>query len=146
MNGPSRGPWLPSSNTNNKAQVAISRRVGALPGPPVRPDAKAQLLRALAKFDGALKDGSRGKALSVRFNNLRTRRAPDSTDVLAVAEEISNDCARRHGGWREYAMRAVPILERIRQFAPIGDVITGGAQDMIVSGVWGALRLALEVR
>lgn len=117
--------------------------------PPVatsRAPSKDRLKQAVAAFEQSLKETKKA-SLSVRFSNLRTRSRPfDLTDVTRLAEEISDDCAVKHGsGWRHYAMRIIPILDRIRQFAPIGDVVTGGAQNMVVSGVWGAVRLALEI-
>lgn len=70
---------------------------------------------------------------------------PDLTDIVRVTEEISDACVKKHGGWRQHAVRVIPFLNRICEFAPIGDVIVGGAQNLMVSGVWAAVRLALEV-
>lgn len=124
---------------SNAAALVVSSAARANRVPP-----KDRCAEAISKFEEALERGDRG--LSVRFKNLRTQSLPDLTNVTRVAEEISNECAARHGGWRKYAMRIVPILDRIRQLAPIGDVLTGGAQNLLVSGVWGAVRLAVEVR
>lgn len=122
-----------------------SHRRSRSPSPSISP--KEQLDGALAAFeDELLKNKSDGRGLVARFKNLRgTGKLPDLTAVVRFTEELSNDCATRHGGWREYAMRITPFLDRLRQFFPIGDVLVGGAQNMIASGVWAAVRLAIEV-
>lgn len=107
---------------------------------------RERLDRALDAFESELLKNMNDGGLTARFKNLRsTRKLPDLTAVVRVTEEMSNDCAARHGGWRQYALRLTPFLERVRQFASIGDVLEGDAQNMIASGVWAAVRLALEV-
>lgn len=122
-----------------------SHRKNAL-GTNSRHPPREQLGRALDAFESELLKSKHDGGLTARFKNLRgTGKLPDLTEVVRLTEEISNDCAARHGGWRQYALRVTPFLERIRQFASIGDVLVGGAQNMIASGVWAAVRLAVEV-
>lgn len=107
---------------------------------------REELDRALDAFENELLKSKGDGGLAARFKNLRgVGKLPDLTDVVRLTEEMSNDCAARHGGWRQYALRLTPFFERIRQFASIGDVLVGGAQNMIASGVWAAVRLAVEV-
>lgn len=107
---------------------------------------RKQLDRALDAFESELLKNKSDGGLATRFKNLRGMgKLPDLTEVVRLTEEMSNDCASRHGGWRQYALRLTPFFERIRQFASIGDVLVGGAQNMIASGVWAAVRLAVEV-
>ncbi|KXH34003.1 major facilitator superfamily transporter [Colletotrichum simmondsii] len=81
----------------------------------------------------------------IRFKNLQTRSPPTAMEVLQLTEEINRDGAHRHRSWRPNATRLVTVLERIRQFAPIGDVLVGGAQNLLASGVWATVRMTLEI-
>ncbi|KAF4777265.1 NACHT domain-containing protein [Colletotrichum scovillei] len=81
----------------------------------------------------------------IRFKNLQTRSPPTAMEVLRLTEEINRDGAHRHRSWRPNATRLVTVLERIRQFAPIGDVLVGGAQNLLASGVWATVRMTLEI-
>lgn len=100
-----------------------------------------RLSQALSEFEATLNSASH----KAKFKNLRTRRPPDLEDVVRLTEEINRDGARLHSRWQQYGTRLVTILNRVRQFAPIGDVVIGGSQNMVASGIWGAVRLALEV-
>lgn len=115
---------------NTARAVASARRL--------KPEIR--LAQAISEFESSLADDGQ----RVQFKNLRTRRPPDFSDVVRLTEEINADGASRRG-WRQHATRLVTFLDRIRQFAPIGDVLVGGAQNFVASGVWGAVRLALEV-
>jgi hypothetical protein len=77
---------------------------------------------------------------------LHSQSPPSSDDIIRLTEEINRDGARSHRSWKPYGTRLVAILERMRQFAPIGDVLVGGSQNLIACGVWAAVRLSLEVR
>ncbi|KAK1634524.1 hypothetical protein BDP81DRAFT_451718 [Colletotrichum phormii] len=102
-----------------------------------------RLAQAISEFGVALQ--SREDDAHIRFKNLQTRSPPNATEVLRLTEEINSDGARRHRAWKPYATRLVNILDRIRQFAPVGDVLVGGAQNLLASGVWATVRMALEV-
>ncbi|UQC73496.1 major facilitator superfamily transporter [Colletotrichum lupini] len=82
----------------------------------------------------------------IRFKNLQTRSPPTAMEVLQLTEEINRDGAHRHRSWRPNATRLVTVLERICQFAPIGDVLVGGAQNLLASGVWATVRMTLETQ
>ncbi|KAF4944052.1 hypothetical protein FSARC_14777 [Fusarium sarcochroum] len=38
------------------------------------------------------------------------------------------------------------LLSQIHRFAPVGDVVVGGVQNLAVSAAWGAIRLGIVVR
>ncbi|KAL0930471.1 NACHT domain-containing protein [Colletotrichum truncatum] len=101
-----------------------------------------RLAQAISEFSVCL---SGDKDRHAKFKNLQTRRPPNALEVVQLTEEINRDGARRHKSWRPYATRLVAILDRIRQFAPIGDVLIGGSQNLLACGVWAAVRMALEV-
>jgi len=107
----------------------------------LKPEARLGL--ALSEFAQALDDNARTK-----FRNIQTSRsvAPIAvSDVLKFTEELNRKGARLHRGWRPAGTRLNLFLGRIQAFASIGDVLVGATQNMIVSGVWAAVRLSLEV-
>lgn len=116
--------------------IALSISVAAKLSPEIR------LAQAISEFYASLGDDRNRQA---RFKNLQTRRSPDSVQIIKLTEEINRDGARQHRPWRPYATRLVMVLERIQQFAGVGDVLIGGTQNMLASGVWATVRTALEV-
>lgn len=66
-------------------------------------------------------------------------------DVIKVTEEINQEGARRHQSWRPHGTRVGGFLSRIQTLASIGDVVIGGSQNLIATGIWSAVRLALTV-
>lgn len=123
-------------NHNFKKNMSSGLAVAARLKPEIR------LAQAISEFSLSL---SNDKDRHVRFKNLQTRIPPSASEIIQLTEEINRDGARRHKSWRPHATRLLPVLERIRQFAPIGDVLIGGAQNLLASGVWAAVRLALDV-
>ncbi|KUI54145.1 hypothetical protein VP1G_01639 [Cytospora mali] len=64
-------------------------------------------------------------------------------DVIKVTEQINKDGERRHSAWRPYGTRVHSFLSRLQMFASIGDLMIGGSQNLIATGVWSAVRLSL---
>ncbi|KAK1463181.1 NACHT domain-containing protein [Colletotrichum melonis] len=102
-----------------------------------------RLAQTISEFSVSLKRHQ--DDFHIRFKNLQTRSPPTAMEVLQLTEEINRDGAHRHRSWRPNATRLVTVLERIRQFAPIGDVLVGGAQNLLASGVWATVRMTLEI-
>ncbi|KAF4444283.1 NACHT domain-containing protein [Fusarium austroafricanum] len=92
--------------------------------------AEVRLAQAISEFSGSLT----AEKDRVRFKNLQSQSPPGSDEIIKLTEEINRDGARLHRSWRPYGTRLVAILERIRQFAPIGDVLIGGSQNLITCG------------
>ncbi|CAG7561108.1 unnamed protein product [Fusarium equiseti] len=99
-----------------------------------------RLAQAISEFKASLQN----KNQRARFKNLHSQSPPSPDEVIRLTEEINRDGARTHRSWRPYGTRLVAILERMRQFAPIGDVLVGGSQNLIACGVWAVVRLSLE--
>ncbi|PSR84440.1 hypothetical protein BD289DRAFT_261386 [Coniella lustricola] len=107
---------------------------------------------ALSDFEQAL-DPERKKqfqqqraasASSSASTSLSSRQPPRSGDVIRLTEEI------HQAGLREdrllpprFATRLGAFFSRIQTFAAVGDALIGGSQNLIASGVWGALRFCL---
>lgn len=99
-----------------------------------------RLAQAISEFDASL-DGTH----RATFKTYHSSSPPRPQDVIRITEEINRDGARAHKAWRPYGTRLVGILDRIQMFANVGDILVGGAQNMIASGVWAAVRLSLSV-
>ncbi|KAJ4137179.1 hypothetical protein NW768_002760 [Fusarium equiseti] len=99
-----------------------------------------RLAQAISEFSASLQN----KSQRARFKNLHSQSPPSPDDIIRLTEEINRDGARAHRSWRPYGTRLIAILERMRQFAPIGDVMVGGSQNLIACGVWAVVRLSLE--
>lgn len=121
----------------NSALVVRSRHMRSVLSP------NEQLTTAISAFENELK-GTNQTAFR-QYQVLRTDKVPDLEGVRRFTDGIYSACVQTHGGWRSHATRIMPFLTRIRDFASIGDVVVGGAQDLLVSGVWAAVRLAIEV-
>lgn len=106
--------------------------------------AKKACEASLQAFEAALR--KHDPKLTVRFGKLCQNSAPGLGDIVSTVDEIVDAAAkRRPTNDRTFATRFIKLLERIKGFATIGDVFVGGAQNMVVSGVWGSVRLAIEV-
>lgn len=68
---------------------------------------------------------------------------PDANDVNRLAAEINRDIQRTTR--QCYGPRFVHVLQAVQQYASIGDVVVGGSQNLVASGVWAAVRLTLKV-
>ncbi|KAF6828312.1 NACHT domain-containing protein [Colletotrichum plurivorum] len=101
-----------------------------------------RLAQAISEFGALFADDA---AKHAQFKNLRNKSPPTGGEVVQLTEEINNDGSRRHKSWKPFATRLILVLERVQQFAPVGDVLTGGAQSMLASGVWASIRMALEI-
>jgi len=102
---------------------------------------EVRLAQSLSEFAASLDGGRR-----TTFKNLQSKSPPSPADVIRLTEEINRDGSRLHRAWRPYGTRLVAILEKIQALVHVGDLLVGGSQNMIASGVWAAARLGLTVR
>ncbi|KAH7153576.1 hypothetical protein EDB81DRAFT_631269, partial [Dactylonectria macrodidyma] len=99
-----------------------------------------RLAKAVSDFATTLDEDQRRN-----FKRLKSRSPPSSADVISFTEELSRTGAHLHRSWTCQSMRLVTILDRIQKFVCIGDVIIGGSQNMIASGVWAAVRMSCSI-
>lgn len=106
------------------------------------PHPVARLGAAISEFSLVLDEKRKQE-----FRNARNAKyVPHSgSDIIKITEEINREGRRRHRTWRPDGTRLGAFLSKLQVFAAVGDVIVGGAQDVVISGVWGALRLSLLV-
>lgn len=116
----------------------VSKQI-ALTGP-LRPEARLGL--AISEFAQSL-DSDRKR----EFRRIQTWKSTHLSghDVIKLTEEINQEGARRHRSWRPHGTKVGGFLSRIQTFASIGDVLIGGSQNLIATGVWSAVRLSLTV-
>lgn len=101
--------------------------------------AKKQYEEAHEEFQKALRLYD-AKHLS-RFTAIcGNRTLPSEHDVLRTVTAIADRAKDQ-----KRAANMSRFFERLLKLAPVGDVVVGGAQSLAAAGVWGAVRLALEV-
>ncbi|KAK3950453.1 hypothetical protein QBC32DRAFT_399480 [Pseudoneurospora amorphoporcata] len=110
---------------------------------PTQLSPELKLYQAVGEFAQAL-DGEKKQD----FMRLQARCAgspPTAFDVIRMTEELNREGARRHAAWTPApGTRLGGFLSRIQKFAEAGDVLIGGTQSLIASGVWTAVRVSLE--
>jgi len=120
--------------------MASSSAVGSL----IQLSPELRLAQAISEFAQALDDASKQRFMSLQAQHAKS--TPSYSEVISCTEELNREGARRHAGWTPAAgTRVGGFLRRIQQFAAIGDVLIGGAQNLVASGVWTAVRATLEV-
>lgn len=106
--------------------------------------ADLRLAQAVSEFAQALDDPTKQKFRLLQVDLAKT--APSAADVIKLTEELNRDGSKRHASWRPAAgARVGGFLRRMQQFAAAGDVLIGGSQNLIASGVWASVRTMLEV-
>lgn len=112
--------------------------------PPALKAAKKGCEESFKAFEAALR--KHDPQMSIRFQLMCKNKAPGLGDLVSTVDDIVKAANKRHPtNNRTFATRFIKLLERVKDFATIGDVFVGGAQNMVVSGVWGTVRLAIEV-
>ncbi|GIJ90111.1 hypothetical protein Asppvi_009061 [Aspergillus pseudoviridinutans] len=105
----------------------------------LRPEIR--LVQALANFKAVLSADRRARfdESIAAFKN----HPPDANDVNRLTAEINRDIQQTTR--RCYGPRFVHVLQAVQQYASIGDVLIGGSQNLVASGVWAAVRLTLTM-
>jgi len=103
--------------------------------------ASIRLAQAVSEFAAAL-DSPQRKAT---FKTLQTRSPPTAADVISFTEELNSDGTGLHRSWLPYGTRLVFVLDKIRLFTKAGDLLVGGSQNLIASGVWAVVRMSLQI-
>lgn len=104
---------------------------------------EARLGFAISEFAQALDDDRRRQ---FQLTQATCSKHLSGLDVVRITEEINKDGSQRHRSWRAYGTKVGIFLSRLQVFASIGDVLIGGSQNLIATGVWSAVRLCLLVK
>ena len=106
---------------------------------PLKPEIR--LAQAVSLFEADLSPEQKRTFRSRRDNSLKS--PPDIQDVMHLTAEIDR---HRLGSGPCLGPRLTNMLQAIQQFAALGDIVIGGAQNIIASGVWTLVRVTLLVR
>ncbi|KAH8690051.1 NACHT domain protein [Talaromyces proteolyticus] len=99
-----------------------------------------QLAQAISEYEAVL---STDEKTSLRHLKARHQdHSADAIDVIRLTAEIDqiSQIGRRCVG-----TRFANVLHAIQAFAAIGDVVVGGTQNMMASGLWALVRFTLQI-
>lgn len=106
-------------------------------------NAELRLAQAVSQFEADLTSDQ--KAAFNKQRLYRRTNPPDSSDVMRLTAEIDRQAAQKGRGVRCFGPRLTNVLQAVKQFASIGDVLVGGSQNIVACGVWTAVRMSLLV-
>lgn len=107
--------------------------------------AEIRLAQAVSQFEADLSSDQKADFRSERSKACRA--PPSAQDVMYLTAKIDRETSRNGSGvGRCFGPRFTNILQAVQQFAALGDVIIGGSQNIIASGVWSLVRMTLLVR
>ncbi|KAI6088401.1 hypothetical protein F4821DRAFT_233642 [Hypoxylon rubiginosum] len=107
---------------------------------PLKPE--VHLGQAIKEFEAALSKEQQAafEAGKIHASSL----PPNIQDVMHLTAEVDRQARAKNGGGRRcFGPRLIKILESVQQFVSVGDIIIGGSQNLIASGVRSVIRLAL---
>ncbi|RYP71635.1 hypothetical protein DL770_008092 [Monosporascus sp. CRB-9-2] len=96
--------------------------------------AEIRLAEAVSLFEADLSTEQKTTFRSHRSQLCKS--PPDIHDVMRLTAEIDRHTSGKLGGGRCFGPRLTNVLQAVQQFAALGDIIIGGAQNIIASGVW----------
>ncbi|RYP71282.1 hypothetical protein DL769_004719 [Monosporascus sp. CRB-8-3] len=103
--------------------------------------AEIRLAEAVSLFEADLSTEQKATFRSYRSQSCKS--PPDIHDVMRLTAEIDRHTSSKLGGGRCFGPRLTNALQAVQQFAALGDIIVGGAQNIIASGVWSLVRMTL---
>ncbi|RYP45799.1 hypothetical protein DL768_007918 [Monosporascus sp. mg162] len=103
--------------------------------------AEIRLAEAVSLFEADL--STEQKATFRNYRSKSCKSPPDIHDVMRLTAEIDRHTSGKLGGGRCFGPRFTNVLQAVQQFAALGDIIVGGAQNIIASGVWTLLSTLL---
>lgn len=103
-----------------------------------------ELQQAVVAFEESL--NTKQKQTLNRYKQTIRQNPLTERDVFALTQELDRRYVRRGPSPSScIGPRFRKFLQGVQHFASIGDVIIGGSQNLIASGVWTGIRLALLV-
>ncbi|KAI1260719.1 hypothetical protein F5Y18DRAFT_404338 [Xylariaceae sp. FL1019] len=103
---------------------------------------EVRLMQSIDQFQSSLSQEQQAAFLAGR--STASQSCPGVRDVMHITAEIDRQARLRNGGGQRcYGPRMVKALESVQQFVSVGDVLIGGSQNLIASGVWSIVRLSL---
>ena len=102
-----------------------------------------RLAQAVSQFEADL--SSEQKATFRTYRSQSCDSPPDPKDVMRLTAEIDRQASGKVGGRRCFGPRLINFLQAVQQYAALGDIVVGGAQNIIACGVWSLVRMSLLV-
>lgn len=103
-----------------------------------------QLQQAITEFEESL--STKQKQTLHRYKQEIRQKPLTERDVFALTAELDRRYVRRGPSPSScIGPRFCRFLQGVQHFASVGDVIIGGSQNLIASGVWTGIRLSLLV-
>ncbi|KAF2260089.1 ankyrin [Lojkania enalia] len=96
-----------------------------------------RLAQATSQFEADLSNDQKNTFRNYRSQSLDS--APTHDDVMRFTAEIDRRISKASG--RCFGPRFTNFLQAVQQFAALGDIIVGGSQNIIASGVWSLVHL-----
>ncbi|KAJ5917856.1 hypothetical protein N7454_010231 [Penicillium verhagenii] len=97
-----------------------------------------RLAQAVSEYEADLTRDQKGT-----FNRYRSRayeKPPSIQDVMRLTADIDEQLSSKIRG-RCLGTRTTSFLQCVQQFVSLGDIIVGGTQNLVASGVWALLVL-----
>lgn len=104
--------------------------------------AEDRLVQAIKRFEAQLSPDQR----KIYTQNQDLKLRPGASDVSKLLGEVDRLVKAKHGTRSAFKPRLESVIMAVQKFASIGDVMIGGSQNLIASGVWSIVRIALLVR
>ncbi|KAH8703398.1 hypothetical protein BGW36DRAFT_288956 [Talaromyces proteolyticus] len=101
---------------------------------------EVQLAQAISEYEAVLSTSE--KASLRNFKAEQQNHSPDATDVIRLTAKIDQTSQI---GRRCVGTRFSNVLNAIQAFAGVGDLVVGGAQNLMASGLWALVRLTLQM-
>ncbi|KAJ5116102.1 hypothetical protein N7456_000450 [Penicillium angulare] len=106
--------------------------------PAPRLSAALRLAQAVSAYEADL---TRDQKEEFNHHRLRAREKPPSIqDVMRLTADIDEQLSSKIRG-RCLGIRTTNFLQCVQQFVSLGDIIVGGSQNLVASGVWALLIL-----
>lgn len=103
-----------------------------------------RLAEAVSLFEADLSDQQKADFRVTRSQSIST--PPQLSNVMQLTAELERRVSQGSRNRQGFGPRLTNFLEAVQQFAALGDIITGGSQNMVACGVWSLVRMSLLVR
>ncbi|KAJ5549351.1 hypothetical protein N7513_006585 [Penicillium frequentans] len=118
----------------------VSMPQGLIPAPRLKP--AIRLAQAVSEYEADLTRDQKEA-----FNRYRSRareKPPSIQDVMQLTADIDERLSNKIRG-RCLGTRTTSFLQSVQQFVSLGDIIVGGTQNLVASGVWALVRTSLTL-
>lgn len=118
----------------------VSMPQGLISAPRLKP--AIRLAQAVSEYEADLTRDQKET-----FNRYRSRaceKPPSIQDVMQLTADIDERLSNKIRG-RCLGTRTTSFLQSVQQFVSLGDIIVGGTQNLVASGVWALVRTSLAV-